>query len=291
MAAARQSGTATEAKLTAVNREMSGLAKDAARLPVLEQQAAALRDELAGAQKQLAQGQQTAERLQGELSLEGRRLEQLEKSAADLATAGEAAGKVAGNRAARVAELEKANKALAAELETLKGELLAAAVRGAEAAKPVPEAVVAAPARWAMRVPYETARSFLALHSDAGTVSSATTAEGLVSSTGVVVANAVQMRMVHDRAKERVFSVTIAASLGGDVPKETTAANRELVGLYLRTFVPGLKDMDVAGVLGQLAGADESRRLVYLGEESMVTVWNRKGTYTFRVESVRGELE
>jgi hypothetical protein len=284
LAAARKNASTTEARLSVTQRENSSLEKAAARVPVLEKQVAAAQAELTGAHQQLAEGRRTEEQLRGELALEGRRLEQLEKSI-----------KEAGSTdAAQTAELEAARRKLAAENESLKKELLMLAAQP----KPVTPASVAevapvAVGRWALGVGYDTARSFVALHADPATVASTPMAEGLVTSTGALPANAVTMKFVHDRAQERVYSATLTVSLAADAPREKLAENRLIIGAFLAAFAPGLKDADavVAGATGQLTVADETRRLVYLAQDSKLTIWNSKGVYTFRVESVRGELE
>jgi len=68
---------------------------------------------------------------------------------------------------------------------------------------------------------------------------------------------------------------------------------RLLQGEFLRAFAPGFKDADaVLAGAALLAGQDAARRLVFLGTDSKVTLWNDKtGVYTVQVESSHEEGE
>jgi cell division protein FtsB len=194
---------------------------------------------------------------------------------------------------AELAALAKTNRELVAELDTLKTELLKLAVQSATTRPaPPPDPAPDSPARWALGVSYETALSFLALHSEPTAITSTAHAGNLVITVGAIPANGQQVRIVHDRSKERVYSIALVVSLAADAPKPTSAENRQLVAAFLKAFAPALKDADaVTGAIAQLASSDATRRLVFLADDAKVTIWNHKGTYTFRAESVRSELE
>ncbi len=186
--------------------------------------------------------------------------------------------------------LQAANAARAAEIDQLKAELLAAAARPPAPPTPAP-AEPPAQNRWALRIAYDAAHAFLVLHADANTVTSLAGGGGpdasLITATAVMAANAVQFRILHDRAQERVYSATLAVSLAADAPRDILAANKALIADYLRVFAPSLKDSAaLIGATAQLAGQDETRRLLFLADDCKVTLWNDKtGNYTIRVES------
>jgi len=221
---------------------------------------------------------QLAARLRAELDAQSRRLEQLRNAQTPAAPA-----------VTQVAELQKANGSLAAEIDKLKAELLLVAARPSDPPPPAPAPEPPAQNRWALRVSYEAAHDFLVLHSDHDAIAAAPAGGGeeFLASTGLLAANAVRMRIVHDQARERVFSATLTASLAADAPPDKRAENRALIAEFLRTFMPGFKNADaVFAAAAQLAGQDAARRMVFLGEDGKVTLWNDKtGVYAFQVES------
>ena len=282
LAAARSRMSLTERQLSAAHEQLSDLERAAQKVPGLEGRLAAAQEKLDTAQKQLLESRQLAEQLRGELDAQGRRLMQLQN-----------ARPAAEQAEAKIAELEKANGALAAEINTLKAELLLAAARPADP-PPAPEPAPPAPHRWALRISYEAAHGFLVLHSDHDAVQVAPAdGAGLLASTGLLAGNAVRMRVVYDQARERVYSAALAASLATDAPADKLAENRALIAEFLRTFMPGFKDADaVLAGAALLAGQDAARRLVFLGTDSKVTLWNDKtGVYTVQVESSHEEGE
>jgi hypothetical protein len=93
--------------------------------------------------------------------------------------------------------------------------------------------------------------------------------------------------MEHDRAKEKVYGATLQVSLAAGAPKEVLAENRALMEEFVKMFAEDVKEPEaILKGADQLAGQDESRQMVFVGEESKVTLWNDKtGVYTVNVES------
>jgi hypothetical protein len=101
-------------------------------------------------------------------------------------------------------------------------------------------------------------------------------------------ANAVRIQFLHDKSRERVYSGTLTVALVADAPKDKLEQNRKTVLDFLGVFAPGLKEKaDVLAATAQLAASDETRRIVFVGPDAKITMWNNKGAYTFRAESVR----
>ena len=127
------------------------------------------------------------------------------------------------------------------------------------------------------------------LHADRDTLAAVPAGGGepWIATTGLLAANAVRMRIVHDQAHECVYSATLAASLATGAPPDKLAENKALIAEFLRTFAPDFKDVDaVIAAAPSLAGQDASRKLVFTGADHKVSLWNDKtGVYTFRVES------
>lgn len=275
----------TEKQLTAAQHQASTLEEKASRVPELERQLLSLHERLGDSQRQLEQSRQLAEQLRGQTVLQGRRLDQLEQlKPSDEATA-------------RIAQLDSANKELGSQIEKLKAELLTAVARtSVQETSPVvaePLPVLAAPAaNWALGMSFDAARDFLVLHADRESISTAPAAGGLMNMHGIQSANAVRVQFVHDKGKERVYSGTLTVSLAADAPKDKLEENRKAVGDFLAAFAPGIKSpSEVLAATAQLGAQDESRRLVFLGPDARVTLWNIKGAYCFRVESARGDAE
>jgi hypothetical protein len=178
-----------------------------------------------------------------------------------------------------------------AEIDTLSAELLLAAARPPDAPAPAlpPEPAPPAPSHWALRISYDAAHAFLVLHADHNALAAAPAAGGepWIATTGLLVANAVRMQIVHDRAREVVYGALLAASLAADAPPDKLAENKALIADFLRTFAPDFKDAGaVIAASAALAGQDASRKLVFTGTDHKVSLWNDKtGVYTFQVES------
>ena len=100
--------------------------------------------------------------------------------------------------------------------------------------------------------------------------------------------NAATIRFVHDRAKERVYSATLSLSLAPDAPQEKLAENAALAALFAKTFAPTFKEPETSlpAVAVQLAAADSTRRMVLLGDDYKLTIWNQgQGQFNFKIES------
>ena len=250
-----------------------------------------LQKQLAGAEVQLKESETLEGRLKTELALRGQRIDDLERAAA-----------IPDPAIAKAADLEKKNQAMGAEVEKLKGELLVAAARSTAPVERTDADMMVKAAdtqtansagadagKWALPVPFDAASDFLALHSDADSVRAAPLPNGWMESSGVETANAVKLRIMHDRAKEKVFAAELTVSLAADAPRAKLAENFKLIADYVRAFAPGVKDADTiaAAASSQLAAQDTERRLVFVGEGCKVTAWNnRMGVFTFRAEAV-----
>jgi hypothetical protein len=274
----------TEQQLSAARHQASTLEEKATRVPELERQLLALHERLGDSQRQLEQSRRLAEQLRTQTVLQGRRLDQLEQM------------KPSDEAAAKIALLDAANKDLAGQIENLKSELLTAVARSSvQEAAPVvaePLPVLAAPTtNWALGVSFEAARNFLALHADRDSISTVPAAGGLLNMQGMQSANAVRVQFVHDKAKERIYSGTLTVSLAADAPKDKLEENRKAVGDFLGAFAPGIKSQDLLAATAPLGTQDESRRLLFLGTDVRVMLWNSKGVFNFRVESSRGDAE
>jgi len=207
----------------------------------------------------------------------------------DLQTAVDAA--LAGSRS-RITALQSANKDLAGQIEILKSQLLVAAAKSTPVAEatPVEESAPALPAvtRWAMRTDFDAASDFMALHFDKETLKTQTQSDGTLLWSGISVANASTLRIVHDGAKRRVYSVTLTVSLAPDAPKTKLDENVALIAQTLKTFAPAMKDTEsrIARITAQLADKDAAERAVLLTDDAKITVWNnRTGVFTWRIES------
>jgi hypothetical protein len=278
LAAARSRMSLTERQLSAAHEQLSDLELAAQKVPGLEAQLVSAHEKLDTAQKQLQDSRQLAEQLRADLNMQNLLLAQVQNAQPPVDPA-----------VGQVAELQKANGNLAAEIERLKAELLQVAARPADPPAPAPVPAPPAPNRWALRISYEEAYAFLVLHSDSNAIAAAPAGggEALITSTGLLAANAVRMSFVHDASRERVYGATLAASLAADAPPDKLAENRALIAEFLRTFAPDFKDADAAiAATAQLVGQDASRRMVFLGADGKVTLWNDKtGVYTFQVDS------
>jgi hypothetical protein len=274
---ARARISATEQQLVAARQKAIAMEETAAKVPGLERQLLALHEQLGDAQKQLDQSEKLAGQLRTQTTLQERRLGELEKM------------KPSDEAAARIAQLDAANKTLAGEIEKLKGELLTAVA----VASPSPVALVelppapAANTPWALGMTFDAARDFAVLHSDRESMST-TPAGTLFATAGMNAANAVRIQFLHDKSRERVYSGTLTVALVADAPKDKLEQNRKTVLDFLGVFAPGLKEKaDVLAATAQLAASDETRRIVFVGPDAKITMWNNKGAYTFRAESVR----
>jgi len=202
----------------------------------------------------------------------------------------------------RAAALEKTNKELSSQIELLKSQLLVVAAKpNAAATEPTGDddagETAPAPARWALRAGYDAAANFVAMYFEKETMQTRPAGgadDGAVVWTAASSANAATVRVVHDRDKQRVYSMTLTVSLATDAPKQKIDENMELVRRFLGAMAPGMKDVDgrVARAVADLVEKDASERIILMGEDSKVTVWNNKnGEYTWRVESIGNDLD
>ncbi len=283
----------TQQELTAAQKHSDDLQMAAGRVPDLEKQVADLGVQLAQAQQQLKTNAEKATEMQAELSLQRKRMDDEQK----LET-GDA------QEAAKAKELEKSNADLSAEIDKMKQDLLVATARlsatpaSDPAADPAdaPQAAPAAPApaRWAIRSNFDDANAFMLLHIDRDTLTSTGAADGLTATGGALPENAATMRVVHDRARERVYQVILSLSLAADAPHDKLAENQKFAADFVRTFAPAIKAPDelVNAASAQLAGQNGDRRLVFLAEDARITVWNNhEGLFTFRVDSSHSETQ
>jgi uncharacterized phage infection (PIP) family protein YhgE len=275
--------SSTEQQLTAARQKVIAIEETAARVPELERQLVALHEQLSDAQRQLDQSRQLAEQFRTQTVLQGRRLDQLEQM------------KPSDEATAKIAQLDNANKDLAGQIDKLKSELLIAAARSTapDAAPPLdPTPPVAAATPWALGMTFDAARDYLLLNVDRESAATVPAAGGLFTTYGVHAANAVRVEFVHDKTKDRVYSGTLTVALAADTPKDKLDENRKAVADFLQAFAPGIKAAgDVLVAAGQLSAQDDSHRLVILGADAKLTLWNNKGAYTFHVESPRGDAE
>jgi hypothetical protein len=201
----------------------------------------------------------------------------------------------------KLAQAEAANKELAGQVDLLKSQLLVAAASSTAPAAPEPEVatVAAAPARWAMRTGFETASEYLRIHFDKDTFRTVALSDGVIASSAAKPSNAATFRLLHDAAKERVFTGTLTVSLAPDGPRDKLAENQALVLQFLRTFAPSVdkpEDLMAAALAhitpkaGGLPGPGE--RWVLLADDCKLSVWHKgNGEYAFRAESPRGDLD
>ncbi len=99
---------------------------------------------------------------------------------------------------------------------------------------------------------------------------------------------------MHDKAKERVYAATLGVSLAADTPQDTRSENAALVALFIKTFAPSFKNPEpsLTAVTTQLGGSDASQRVVLLGDDYKLTVWNnREGQFNFKIESPRVDAD
>ena len=285
LTAARSRMSLTEQQLSAAHRHMDELALAAARVTEVEAQVAALGMQLSAARGQLKESERIATQLRMELALQARRAEQLAKLPPPVNPAAE-----------KLAKLEDANRALTAELAALREQLLVTVAKANAPAAPEvqeedPPAHTSLP--WALRVSYDGARNFMSLNTESSSVVTRPAQEGLLSTASVLTENALRLRFVHDREKERVYSATLTLSLAIDAPKDKVAANMKFIGDFLREFVPGIKDADAlaAAAVAQQAGLGEDRRALFMVQDCKVTAWNNKsGLYTFHIETAHDLL-
>jgi hypothetical protein len=266
---ARQRVAVLDQQLTAAQERVSQLEKKAA---AGDKATSSLKLQLAAAQVQASQ-------LKGQLEEERLRIKDLE-----------------GMRA-MTSKLEKRNEELSSTVELLKGQLLEQAAKASAApvvqASDLPPPPAVEHPRWAIKASYDRAADFLALHFVKDGVAVAL-GDGAFLSSGVAPASAAAMKLMHDGDRRQVYSVVLSVSLAADAPKERLTHNRQLLMDFLGRFAPGLKEPDafVADSIRQLAGKDGGQRLVRVGDDYKLTVWNnRLGLYTWKIESPRGEIE
>ncbi len=282
LASSRSRISVTEQQLTAARQKVMAMEESAARVPELERQLVAIHEQLADAQRQLDQSKQLADQFRTQTTLQARRLDELDHL------------KPSDEAVAKIAQLDATNKDLAGQIEKLKSELLLAAARSTipDTAAPLDPPPTATATPWALGMSYDAARDFTLLHIDRNSVATAAADGNLLSTYGMQGSNALRIQFVHDKTKERVYSGTLTVSLSTDAPKDKLDENRKAVADFLQTFAPGLKaGTDVLAAAAQLAAQDDTHRMVILGPDAKLTMWNNKGAYTFRVESPRGDAE
>jgi hypothetical protein len=262
--AAKQRRASVETELAEARGKLVELDKAARAASGLHTQVAAAKQKLAAAEGRVAQ---------------------LEKQKKEL-----------GARVEAAAGAVKMNKELSAEVDLLKSQLLVQVAKGEAPAVivPVESAVVSRSMRWGLRTSFDQAKDFMALYFPRDGMSSSAGAEGTLVTTAVWAANAAAMRVVHDGEKQRVYAATLTLPLAGDGPKEKVAENLRLVGAFVRAFAPSFNEPEAwtAEAVNLLAGKESGQRMVRVGEDFKLTVWNTgQGGYSFRMDSPRGEVE
>jgi hypothetical protein len=194
--------------------------------------------------------------------------------------------------ASRIGGLTGQIGSLTGQIDALKSQLLVAAAKSTPIAEPKPEeeSAPALPAvtRWAMRTDFDAASDFMALHFDKETLKTQPQPDGTLLWSGLSVANASTLRILHDSAKHRVYSVTLTVSLAPDAPKSKLDENLALVTQTLKTFAPATKDpaAHIARITAELADKDATQRTILLTDDAKITVWNnRTGEFTWCIES------
>ncbi len=263
------------------------------------EQVKSLAQQLAAARTQLADDQKLAARLETTdqaLAASRRQLTQLELEAkeqvqnATVATAAQAQ--------VRIDAAEKTNRELAGQIETFKGQLLVTAAnsvagppaKSEDDSEPAPSSPMIT--RWGLRTGYDVTSDFVALHFDKESMQVQPQGDGTVLWDAVSPANAAAMRVVYNKDRRRVYSVSLTVSLAPDAPKAKLEENMGLVAQMLKVFAPGLKDAGgrVSRAASELANKDGSERMVLVGQDAKVTVWNNgTGAFTWRVESLGNE--
>lgn len=274
LASARARTNQIEQQLNSTYQQMTTIERAANEVPRLQ---ALLRTEAEALQRASAE----VVRLGNENLLQRRRMEQLEKAPEPILQ--------------KLAQTEAAYKDLAAQVEVLKSQLLVAAAATATAKETEPVPVIAGPVRWAMRTSIESATDFLRLKCDQESLRTTAGVDDAVVISGMRVANAASLRVVHDARKERVYSGTLTLALEG--PREKVAENTALAVEFMRVFAPSCEKPDaaVAAAVAQLAGkgrGSSAPRWVVLGADYRLSVWQSdEGVYTLKVESPRVEYE
>lgn len=277
LADARSRMSLTQQELSVAHQQVNALQQFSQKVPTLESQLQTANQQLADAQKQLAANQILMAQLRAQITLQDRRLDSLQNAATQSA-------------AAQLAALQKANADLSDQVEKLKAELLVLAAR-------TPAPLPAAPAdpppappgnmRWALPIAYDTAQAFLVLHADSNILTPVTQPDQLMATSALLASHAVKMTLLHDRARERVYSVTLSVSLASDAPPVILNDNKALIVDFLHTCAPALKDpAPVLAAAADLAGQGSSHRHVFLADDAKITLWNdATGVYTIKVES------
>lgn len=244
------------------------------------------------AQQRLAQadrdGQERARKV-------AQQVEELRRDAARLATARKDAEKSlaaaiaeAGKRQEQLARALKSAQAAAAQSGTraatldtriteLASQLKAAELQSKALQKQLEDARAQAELapRHALAVTYDQAFDFMALHFGKPLLEPHRGALR-VSGTALEQANT----LAYQTDKERVFSATLQACVAADAPQEVLAENWKLAARFAATFAPRWSKADtwLAAAARQLAGKDESERLLLVTEHYRVTVWINKAS-------------
>jgi hypothetical protein len=274
LASARARTNQIEKQLNSTYQQMTTIERTANEVPRLQ---AMLRTEAEALQRASAE----VVRLGNENLQQRRRMEQLEKAPEPILH--------------KLAQTEAAYKELAAQIELLKSQLLVAAAATAPAKDPDPVPVIAGPVRWAMRTSIEDATDFLRLKCDQESLRNTTGIDDAVVVSGMRVANAASLRVVHDQAKERVYSGTLTLALEG--PRDKVAENTHLAAEFLRVFAPSCEkpEATLAAAVAQLTGKGRGAsapRWVLVGPDYRLSVWQSgEGVYALKVESPRVEFE
>ena len=119
-------------------------------------------------------------------------------------------------------------------------------------------------------------------------------ADGIFISSAASPANAATIRLVHDRANERLYAATLGISLAADAPQDKLSENTAMVASFIKTFAPAFKNPETSlgAVTTQLARTDASQRVVLLGDDYKLTIWNNQGgQFQFKIESPRADAE
>jgi hypothetical protein len=264
--AARAQLAVSEKELTVARGRMDGLEKIASG-------AGRARQDLATVQARAAD-------LEGQLQTQRRRVQELETSSA-------AAEKI-----------KSANRDLAAQVDLLKSQLLEQAAKSDAVpmlAQPVEPAIVPERhPRWAIGTSYDATSDFIALHFDKDAAATVPGNEGVAITTSALTANAATIRVVHDTQRQRVYAVTLSLSFAADAPKKKLAENQQLVADFVRAFAPGFTAPDgwLSGAVRALTDKGAGERMIRIGEDFKLTVWNNGGgVYLWKIESPREDQE
>ena len=271
LGAAKRHVAITERELALMRVQVSDLRKIVTASAGLQGDLLAAKDKLVSSQKRVGQ-------LEVQLKTESQRVKELEGQ-------------------------ELANKELAGTVEQLKEQAVMLAVqsevlgRGAKPTLELPEPRTEGGTmggQWALPIRCDRAMDFMVSQFSHESVVATRGGDGTIITTAVLPENAATMRVVHDTEKQRVYSATLTLSLAADSPRVKRTENLQLIHAFIKTIAPSSDETQewIADVVKKLAGKDSAERVMRVGPNYKLTVWNNKmGMYTWRIESPRGEVE